>query len=974
MTLYANRYKYLGMIGRGGFGHVMRVFDNKSKTVRAIKFLGEKRSAQMLHHEFSVLQSLRHPNLARVFDIGFLSEDEKHKIYIVSEFVEGIDLLSFSQNQPPHLLENLFVQMLHTLGYLHENGICHGDIKPENILVTWHKRQPLAKLIDFGFAQISQLHQKNDPSLAELQNVNLKHSDCIPKDKAIKKISGGTLAYMAPEVLRDRKITPQSDIYALGMVFHKILARHFDGKNPQSAHLVLSEFYRNIIGKMIDSNPSRRYQNTDQILHDTDLIFSDDSALSHQKTENVAYLNFSERFFLQDLARSRFEKIYRSRLFDRHHKNPAILWIHGEDGVGKTHFLHECCKMARDDLVPVLSWQDWQNIGSFDDLPKRALIFCDDAKPDEESLNYIQTFFAEHDILFVFAADKPNTFLQKNSHIELKRWDLAETKLYLKKAIGQNALPDSFVNLVFAKTMGLPLYLDRFLKTLFANNILRGKTGTWSAKVLDDLQNAFAKWQPEAFIVRHLQQKLKKSKLSQKHTTLLFVVSICQKITLPEIENYLGKLCNLKVVDELLQEGLLCHNENGFWQLSHPLLADVILHHIPKARQNKICRSIAKYLKTHSPDDENRFLFGAHSGINSSFSDLMFYVKLKRKTLDWSAAKNELCFALAQKNLPQKWQASLLLELADLHLEIGDFTEASQKAEKILHLPNISSHCKISAFEMLGVCSFRDGKPKQAILFYEKALKNLEKAKIPDKKPRLVSLQSRLARAFLEIGKIEQAEYLTQNAWLMWKNELSLAQKMATIRCNIDELYYQNGDYEKALACLKEHEALIPPNQNSESYGITLYKMARVHIKMQDFPLAERKLELCLAEFKKRNSSQWLSFVYNELGILYKKTGELTKALESFQHAFELQRQIKKDIPLFLIAKNLGGLHLQQGDWQEAKKFLSYALKNLAKNPENTLAEQAVKFCKLALNQIETQTLQNPPLQSMTPQTNQKSF
>ena len=161
-------------------------------------------SKMFLRYEFRVMRDLQHPNIVRTLDYHTGVHD-----YLVMEFAGKEDLGTWlrimrSLNQDITQVEGFyrtFASISDALGYVHQHGIIHSDVKPTNILTP----EGGPKLIDFGVSQRAGL----------------------PK---IIAATSGTTEYKAPEQFRD-EITYQSDMYGLGVVLYKFLTNRF----PHSA-------------------------------------------------------------------------------------------------------------------------------------------------------------------------------------------------------------------------------------------------------------------------------------------------------------------------------------------------------------------------------------------------------------------------------------------------------------------------------------------------------------------------------------------------------------------------------------------------------------------------------------------------------------------------------------------------------------------------------------------------------------------
>jgi serine/threonine-protein kinase len=186
-----SRYRIESIIGEGGFGKVYRVFDSKLDRVLALKIISRDSTSirASLMKEFKTLSKLQHPNLVRVYDFGNL---ESRLFYFTMEYLEGADLRSYCKNADNlKRIPSIIDQLLAALAYLHENGVIHGDIKPENISMTGQKSSPLVKLLDFGLIS----------SIAARQGKN----------------ASGTPRFLAPEILYEgARKSHSTDLYALG--------------------------------------------------------------------------------------------------------------------------------------------------------------------------------------------------------------------------------------------------------------------------------------------------------------------------------------------------------------------------------------------------------------------------------------------------------------------------------------------------------------------------------------------------------------------------------------------------------------------------------------------------------------------------------------------------------------------------------------------------------------------------------------
>jgi serine/threonine-protein kinase len=192
----ADRYRIIGLLGRGGMGEVYRADDLKLGQPVALKFLPKHLSAdpallERFHAEVRNARQVSHPHVCRVYDIG---EVDGHH-FLSMEYVDGEDLATLLRRigrLPPAKAVEIARQLCAGLAAAHERGVLHRDLKPANIMLDGHGR---ARITDFGLA--------------------------VRSDEAAGEIAG-TPAYMSPEQLTGQPATAQSDIYSLGLVLYEI--------------------------------------------------------------------------------------------------------------------------------------------------------------------------------------------------------------------------------------------------------------------------------------------------------------------------------------------------------------------------------------------------------------------------------------------------------------------------------------------------------------------------------------------------------------------------------------------------------------------------------------------------------------------------------------------------------------------------------------------------------------------------------
>ncbi len=213
--LLNNRYESQDPISRGGMTTIYRARDIQTGRIVAIKVLREVYSTDpkfvaRFQRAAKTQSTLQHPNIVQVYDYG----QTDGKYYIVMELVQGADprryLLSHGVLDVAHA-----VIIAHSvalgLGAVHQHGIVHRSVKPQNILIG---RDGSIKLTDFGI--VSVYKDINDERLTE------------------PGMTLGTVQYYALEQVQGEIVSPAADVYSLGIVTYEMLTGRppFDGDTP----------------------------------------------------------------------------------------------------------------------------------------------------------------------------------------------------------------------------------------------------------------------------------------------------------------------------------------------------------------------------------------------------------------------------------------------------------------------------------------------------------------------------------------------------------------------------------------------------------------------------------------------------------------------------------------------------------------------------------------------------------------------
>ncbi len=206
-------YRIVGKQGAGGCSVVYdawRILDGRHVAIKVLALPEglEEEEAEVTKRRFfreaRILSSLKNEHSVECVEYGLFNGAP----CVVLEFVEGVQLDEFLRDfgaLPFEYGVGIICQVLEALGEAHGKGIIHRDIKPANILVIQESDPPVVRLIDFGIATLQ------EGALGELMRTRLG-------------VVRGTPSYMAPELFTGQvSATPESDIYAIGLVLCEIL-------------------------------------------------------------------------------------------------------------------------------------------------------------------------------------------------------------------------------------------------------------------------------------------------------------------------------------------------------------------------------------------------------------------------------------------------------------------------------------------------------------------------------------------------------------------------------------------------------------------------------------------------------------------------------------------------------------------------------------------------------------------------------
>ncbi len=262
-SILGSRYKIGGKYAEGGMGKIylgMHRALGKQVAIKVIdqRFCNDKKIRKQFFKEAKLVANLSHKGIIDIYDFGSREDFD----FIIMPFIDGVTLskkLSREGRLSMHESLRITRSVAEALAFAQKKKVVHRDIKPSNILID---EQQEVILTDFGICK-----------------------DLTDPERTASRMIMGSPKYMSPEQALGQSVDGRSDLYSLGLVFYEMVTGKYPFHDKQAEDLLHSQVHglppepdrlvsdiekpvNDVIVKLIQKSPERRYQSAEELIED----------------------------------------------------------------------------------------------------------------------------------------------------------------------------------------------------------------------------------------------------------------------------------------------------------------------------------------------------------------------------------------------------------------------------------------------------------------------------------------------------------------------------------------------------------------------------------------------------------------------------------------------------------------------------------------------------------------------------------
>jgi predicted ATPase/tRNA A-37 threonylcarbamoyl transferase component Bud32 len=900
-----NRYQLKNQLGQGGMGIVYRAYDYLTGTDVALKQVTTPQSSlklisrattdanptMLLAHEFRTLASMRHPHIISVLDYGFDNDLQPFFTMTLLEKALPVDLAAKKVSHEQKVA--YLVHILQALTYLHRRGILHRDLKPGNVLV----QNEWAYLVDFGLAL--------DTTYAR------SHSN-----------TAGTLAYIAPEVLRGTVPSMASDLYSVGVMAYELLT----GKHPYDTStqskliqdlllkpitiedIELDEPTSLVIARLLSKAPEDRY------ISALDVIRALCDATNYPVPQETQEIRESFLAAATFVGREDELKTLRQALDDAVAGTGVAWLLGGESGVGKSRLMDELRTYA---------------------LVKGALTLRGQAVTGGGLPYQLWREILRHLLLMVSVTDE-EAYILETIVPDIEHLLNRPIPGYIFDSVAiQKRLPLIIINLLTEAASQKPFVLlledlqwagesldilKQFLNQVTSNSIL----------VVGNYRSDEAPYLPEQLVgselmllnrlsqddIRKLSARMLGQTGEQQNVVELiqresegnafFIVEVVR--TLAEDAGQLSAIGQATLPGRIFAGGMQRIIER---RLEHLPDWSVSPTQIAAVNGRQVDQNLMKQLLPQL-DIELWLNTCADAAVFTVIEDI------------WQFAHDKLREHV-QDNLEPDKKRQIHQQIAEV-IEILHADVLENYAVQLLqHYAAAENREKEAQYAILASDTIFEFNASLARRYAERAiaLKAYEMHEKPQQE--LARLYFNIGRASLRIGEYERArqELVTS---LNTYQSIDDVHGTAVAKTVIGEWGYMTGQFAEAVPILEESLEFLLQNEDWRNAGYALMNLGIIQARQNHENQARDYFEKCLEVMQKTGDPVTIAQSYNNLAIILEIQGQFDESYAMHEDALELRRAIKDKRGIAYSLTNLGGLVFEQGRHDQSKAMRQEAL------------------------------------------------
>jgi len=927
-TFFANRYRLIDSIGRGGMSIVHRAEDRLTGSLVALKQVilsdegesGGQSHLLALTREFRVLASLRHPYIIPVYDYGF----ENGAPYLAMQLLENAQpITEAGRDCSPEEQAVLLIQVLEALTYLHRRRIVHHDLKPSNVMVAGDMDARKVKVLDFGLSSEEQ------------------HAAA----------PAGTLLYMAPETLRSGRVTFQSDLYSVGVMAYEMIAgrvpfsiRNLHGllTEPPDPAPINGHPFEWVIQRLLLKAPEDRYASARAVIADLQAAVGLPPT-AQDRDVRESYLQSAAFVGRQSELRQIIDVITAVKAGEQ----TAGYLISGESGVGKSRLVDEAAVYALTagytvirgeareggglpfqvwrsvlrrlalsvpmsdeeaellavlvpdigaltarEIAPVGMPQDaaaqQQLIRTMIDVMRRVnapvLIILEDLHWSYESLGVLQQLIEQPTpnllIIGTYRSDERRglaTMLQPMTVIALDRLnDEALTQL-VNSMIGESAKPQVY-DLVKRETGGNTFFIVEVVRALAdsAGELDRIGISTLPERVFtggmrhllrNRIDNLDAKWL----------ETLRLAAVTGKQIDMTLLHSLVPAVS----------------VDDWLfacEDAAILTAQGSAWTFVHDQMREAVLDGIGEREIAVYHERVAREIETVYPNDE-------------AYDEVLLN--------HWVSAKHTDKMA--------EYLDKVIIRMLDI---TAQYTRAAELLEQVAPMlrvtPQQTMHIARLRSRVLWRLADYHESMRVAEAGLEAALKLGDDGAICD-------FYNMVGNSQLDLGLYEVGE-INYTYSLQYAVRLGDPRRIATVANNLSNVEVHVGRVDAAIEYLKTSLAIDVWMGAKRGIAMSLNNLGQCYKIIDKFAVSHAMHRRSVELYRSIGDQRGIASNGNHVGILYEAEGKYEQSEATFAESLRIYRNIGGQLGIYRVLANCGHLYISTGRYDQAGQPLAQTL------------------------------------------------